>query len=113
MNDGTGPTISSALGAPQATLRAAIWTATGRPADPATGGARLNPATDGRPGPRLDVRENAPIVGNLASDFNFNQSPRKPLLVPTNPHTDSPSIPPYFTRTRACARPIANSDYVK
>ena len=29
------------------------------------GGARLNPKTDGRPDPRPDVRENAPILGNL------------------------------------------------
>jgi phospholipase C len=65
-------------------------------------GARLNPTTDGRPDPRLDVRENASILGNLVDDFNFNQPPRKPLLLPTNPHTDSPSIPPFFTRTRAC-----------
>jgi hypothetical protein len=48
------------------------------------------------------VRENTPILGNLASDFNFSQPPRKPLLLPTNPHTDSPSIPPYFTGTPAC-----------
>jgi phospholipase C len=65
-------------------------------------GARLNPATDGRPDPRLDVRENAPILGNLASDFNFSQPPRKPLLLPTNPPTDSPSIPPYFVGTPDC-----------
>ena len=65
-------------------------------------GARLNPATDGRPDSRLDVRENAPILGSLASDFNFSQPPRKPLLLPTNPHTDSPSIPPYFTGRRPC-----------
>jgi phospholipase C len=65
-------------------------------------GARLDPATDGRPDPRLDVRENAPILGNLASDFNFSQSPRKPLLLPTNPPTDSPVIPPYFTGAPPC-----------
>ena len=29
------------------------------------GGQRLDPATDGRPDPRPDVRENAPILGNL------------------------------------------------
>jgi len=65
-------------------------------------GARLNPATDGRPDPRPDVRENAPILGNLVNDFNFSQPPRKPLLLPTNPPSDSPSIPPYFTGRRAC-----------
>jgi phospholipase C len=56
------------------------------------GGARLNPATDGRPDPRPDVRENATILGNLEADFNFNQAPRAPELLPTNPPTDSPSI---------------------
>jgi phospholipase C len=45
------------------------------------GGARLDPKTDGRPDPRPDVRENAKILGNLVNDFNFNQAPRKPLLL--------------------------------
>jgi hypothetical protein len=65
-------------------------------------GARLNPKTDGRPDPRPDVRENAPILGNLAGDFNFNQPPRPPLLLPTNPPTDSPSVPAYFSGRPAC-----------
>ncbi|MGB6454600.1 MAG: alkaline phosphatase family protein, partial [Streptosporangiaceae bacterium] len=56
------------------------------------GGARLNPVTDGRPDPRPDVREALPILGNLESDFNFNQAPRAPVLLPTNPPTDSPTI---------------------
>jgi len=43
---------------------------------------RLNPKTDGRPDPRPDVRENASILGNIASDFNFNQTPRAPLILP-------------------------------
>src|SRR5271166_3717840 len=66
------------------------------------GGARLNPATDSRPDPRLDVREDAPILGNLAEDFNFNQLPRAPVLLPTNPATDSPSIPSYFAGRPSC-----------
>jgi phospholipase C len=61
------------------------------------GGARLNPKTDGRPDPRPDVREIAPILGNLVQDFNFNQAPRPPVLLPTNPRTDSPTIPAYFS----------------
>jgi phospholipase C len=65
-------------------------------------GARLNPKTDGRPDPRPDVRENAPILGNLAGDFNFNQPPRPPFLLPTNPPTDSPSVPAYFSGRPAC-----------
>ena len=43
------------------------------------GGARLDPATDGRPDPRPDVREDAKILGNLLSDFDFNQAPRPPF----------------------------------
>ena len=45
------------------------------------GGARLNPASDGRPDSRPDVRENAPILGNLRHDFNFSQAPRAPLIL--------------------------------
>ena len=67
------------------------------------GGARLNPATDGRPDPRLNVREDAPILGNLISDFNFNQPPRAPVLLPTNPRADSPSIPSYFAGRPSCS----------
>jgi phospholipase C len=52
------------------------------------GGQRLDPRTDGRPDPRPDVRENAAVLGNLVSDFDFNQSPRPPLLLPVNPTTD-------------------------
>jgi phospholipase C len=60
------------------------------------GGARLNPKTDGRPDPRPDVREDASILGNLVNAFDFSQQPRKPFLLPTNPSTDSPTIPRYF-----------------
>ena len=47
--------------------------------------SRIDPATDGRPDPRPDVRENAPILGNLVSEFNFNQNPRRPLILPLHP----------------------------
>jgi phospholipase C len=40
---------------------------------------------DGRPDSRPNVRENQPILGNLAKDFNFNQKPRPPLLLPLHP----------------------------
>jgi phospholipase C len=66
------------------------------------GGTRLNPKTDGRPDPRPGVRENVPQLGNLVSDFNFNQPPRPPFLLPTNPPTDSPAIPPYFHGKPPC-----------
>ena len=65
-------------------------------------GARLNPKTDGRPAPRPAVRVSAPILGNLVQDFNFNQAPRPPLLLPTNPPTDSPSVPAYFNGKPPC-----------
>jgi hypothetical protein len=58
------------------------------------GGARLNPATDGRPDPRPDVRENAPGLGNLESDFNFNQAPRPALILSTHPAPGPASNPP-------------------
>ena len=48
-------------------------------------GARLNPRTDGRPDSRPDVRENVKILGNLAGDFDFEQKPRAPLLLPLHP----------------------------
>jgi hypothetical protein len=51
------------------------------------GGQRLDPKTDGRPDPRPDVRENAPALGNLANDFDFNQQPRKPEILPVHPAT--------------------------
>jgi hypothetical protein len=31
------------------------------------------------------VRENANILGNLVKDFNFNQKPRRPLILRTHP----------------------------
>jgi phospholipase C len=52
------------------------------------GGERLNPATDGRPDSRPDVRETSPILGNLALDFDFSQRPRPPMLLPVHPRTD-------------------------
>jgi phospholipase C len=48
-------------------------------------GRRLNPHTDGRRDSRPDVRENAKIMGNLARDFDFDQKPRPPLLLPLHP----------------------------
>ncbi len=66
-------------------------------------GARLNPKTDHRSDPRPDVREDQPILGNLVEDFDFNQPPRRPVLLPTNPPTDSPSIPAFFKTAPSCA----------
>jgi phospholipase C len=49
------------------------------------GGARLDPATDGRPDPRPDVRESSPLLGDLIADFDFRQRPRRPILLPLAP----------------------------
>jgi phospholipase C len=58
-------------------------------------GQRLDPKTDGRPDPRPDVRENKGILGNLAHDFNFNQAPRPPILLPVFPKTTLTTRPPF------------------
>ncbi len=50
-------------------------------------GARINPVTDGRPDSRPDVRENSPLLGDLARDFNFAQKPRDPLILNPCPTT--------------------------
>jgi phospholipase C len=49
------------------------------------GSQRLDPATDGRPDPRPDVREANPQLGNLVADFDFQQAPRGPLILPVHP----------------------------
>lgn len=58
------------------------------------GGARIDRATDGRPDSRPDVRENAPVLGNLADDFNFGQPPRAPAVLPLHPPPGPASTPP-------------------
>lgn len=57
------------------------------------GGARIDPATDGRPDPRPTVRENAAQLGNLASDFDFNQPPRPALILSDHPKPGPASVP--------------------
>jgi phospholipase C len=47
--------------------------------------ARLDPNTDGRPDPRPTAREDVPILGNLVSEFDFNQKPRPPMILPRHP----------------------------
>jgi len=51
------------------------------------------PASDGRPDPRPDLRENKKILGNLADDFDFNQQPRPPELLPVHPKTTLTGTP--------------------
>jgi len=50
-------------------------------------GQRLDPTSDGRPDPRPIVRENIAILGDLTNDFEFNQPPRPPILLPVHPKT--------------------------
>jgi phospholipase C len=57
------------------------------------GGARLDPTTDGRPDSRPDVRESYQLLGDLVSDFDFNQPPRPPLLLSPNPSPGPASTP--------------------
>lgn len=58
------------------------------------GGARLNPATDGRPDPRSLVRESVSSLGSLQSDFNFEQAPQPPVLLNVHPGPGAPSAGP-------------------
>ena len=46
------------------------------------GGARIDPATDGRPDRRPTVREAVSILGDLRRDFDFTQKPRPPEILP-------------------------------
>jgi phospholipase C len=57
------------------------------------GGQRIDPHTDGRPDPRPDVRENAAVLGDLVKDFDFDQPPREPVLLPVHPKTTLTGTP--------------------
>ena len=56
-------------------------------------GQRLDPRTDGRPDPRPDIREVAPQLGDLTADFDFNQAPLPPLILPLHPAPGPASKP--------------------
>jgi phospholipase C len=56
-------------------------------------GQRLDPRTDGRPDPRPGVRENASQLGDLTADFDFNQTPLPPLILPLHPPPGPASKP--------------------
>jgi phospholipase C len=57
------------------------------------GGARLDPATDGRPDPRPTVRESLSILGDISWAFDFTQAPRRPVILPTTPTALDPRAP--------------------
>ena len=68
------------------------------------GGSRLNPKTDGRPDPRPDVREDDEGPGERGERLRLSdRAPRPAVLLPTNPPTDSPSVPAWFARAWAPA----------
>ncbi len=69
------------------------------------GGQRLDPATDGRPDPRPDVRETLPELGNLTADFDFSQPPLAPMDLPVKPATDliSPPSPEQLAQQAAAS----------
>ena len=48
-------------------------------------GQRLDPKTDGRPDRRPTARDTLSILGDLANDFDFNQTPRPPIILPRHP----------------------------
>jgi hypothetical protein len=61
------------------------------------GSQRLDPATDGRPDPRISVRENSPLLGDLLNDFDFSQTPQPGVLLspwPITPEVDNSPIDP-------------------
>jgi phospholipase C len=49
------------------------------------GGQRLDPSTDGRPDSRSTVREEVPILGDLALEFDFDQEPGPPMILDPTP----------------------------
>jgi phospholipase C len=49
------------------------------------GGQRLDPATMSRPDSRPTVREDKPVLGNLAKEFDFSQEPLPPLILDPRP----------------------------
>src|SRR6266540_3901856 len=55
-------------------------------------GQRLNPKTDGRPDSRPTVRENAKLLGDLQSEFDFTQDPLPPLILDPHPSPGPASI---------------------
>jgi phospholipase C len=60
--------------------------------DDFVGGQRLDPTTDGRPDPRPTVRENSAILGDLSKEFDFNQRPLAPEVLPLFPPPGLASI---------------------
>jgi phospholipase C len=56
-------------------------------------GTRIDPRTDGRPDSRQNVREKVPVLGDLSREFDFNQPPRRPLVLSATPSPGPASTP--------------------
>ena len=69
-------------------------------------GERLDPATDGRPDSRPDVRENASQLGDLRNDFDFTQTPLPPLVLNSGPPWGPAVNPGRQPGTTAGAAPL-------
>jgi phospholipase C len=75
-------------------------------------GQRIDPASDGRPDPRPDVRETQPILGDLTQDFDFSQPPRpsEPLAVhPPTTLTGTPVPTPSSGSSGTTAPPASTA----
>jgi phospholipase C len=69
------------------------------------GGQRIDPATDGRPDSRPDVRENASILGDLSKEFDFSRPPTPPaLLDPIPPLPPAPPVANHHHRSHRIHR---------
>jgi phospholipase C len=53
---------------------------------------RIDPKTDNRPDRRPSVRENAPVLGDLVREFNFNQTLLPTLILPIHPAPGPASV---------------------
>ena len=75
------------------------------------GGQALDPKTDGRPDRRPTVRELDPRLGDLLRDFNFNQQPLPPLILPARPTTDLTEPPGYPAANQPCTGKCASAGF--
>ena len=91
-----GLLVACTSGSPGPGSTAGVAAASAAPV-PEAGGARTGPCgwlRRPRGYPRPDVRESEPILGNLAADFDFSQSPRPPVLVSASPPPGAASTIP-------------------
>jgi phospholipase C len=69
------------------------------------GGQRIDPATDGRPDSRPSIREDSPMLGNLAGEFDFSQPPQAPMLLDPTPPLARVHPPPHHHPTSGTKHP--------